>query len=77
VSAQEQLQNELDEILNAKKSFINLRDLGGMDYLEMCIKETLRLFPSVPTIGRDVYSDFKLGWSPYNLTDSKLVNISQ
>jgi cytochrome P450 len=39
-----------------------------MKYTEMCIKETLRLYPSVPWISRDVYEDFHLGITIYEDT---------
>lgn len=32
--------------------------LGKMKYLECCIKEALRLYPSVPLMGREVEEDF-------------------
>jgi cytochrome P450 family 4 len=37
------------------------RDIQGMKYLEMVIKETFRLYPPVPVIGRKLKRDFDVG----------------
>ncbi|CAG7729871.1 unnamed protein product [Allacma fusca] len=52
---------ELDGIFGDDKTReVESADLPKLKYLEMCIKEALRLYPSVPLISRAVFQDFKL-----------------
>jgi len=40
---------------------VKYEDLQHMHYLDCVIKETLRLFPTVPLIGRQLTEDLKIG----------------
>lgn len=47
-----------------------MNDLFEMKYLECCIKEALRLFPSVPIIARYLKEDVKIGGQIYKFVRS-------
>ncbi|XP_064457757.1 cytochrome P450 4V2-like [Ornithodoros turicata] len=58
-NAQRKVHDELDAIFgNDHSRYATVEDLRDMRYLECCIKESLRLFPSVPIIGREVQKEF-------------------
>ncbi|XP_076750715.1 putative cytochrome P450 4aa1 isoform X1 [Xylocopa sonorina] len=52
---------ELDRIFNGHPRLPTMSDLKEMKCLEMCIKESLRLYPSVPLIARILGEDVKIG----------------
>ncbi|KAK2585541.1 hypothetical protein KPH14_010183 [Odynerus spinipes] len=59
---QEKCVDELNEILNDDDAaFVSTKALKEMKCLEMCIKESLRLYPSIPLISRRLNEDEKLG----------------
>lgn len=51
---------EINEVLQDEHE-PTMKDLGQMTYLEQCIKETLRLCPSVPLFARKLGEDVKIG----------------
>lgn len=56
------IQEELDSIFGEEKNRdINSEDIKRMNYMECVIKESLRIFPSVPFIGRDTSEELKIG----------------
>lgn len=52
---------ECDIIFGDDDRSPTMNDLREMKYLEMCIKETLRLYPSVPVIARKISEDIHIG----------------
>ena len=61
---QTRLQSELDEALHGK-SEITFEDLNKLNFLESCIKESMRLCPVVTNVGRQTIKDDKIG--PYTI----------
>lgn len=57
---QAKARKEVMEVVGDKKSYTIL-DLNRLPYIEMVIKESLRLFPVAPYILRKVPEDFRLG----------------
>ncbi len=49
---QKRAQKEIDEVLGQEKTWPSYDDLEKMNYLGMVLKETLRLYPSVPLLTR-------------------------
>lgn len=58
---QELAVQELNEVFGNDERTPSLSDLRRLKYLEQCIKETLRLYPSVPLMSRTLTEDAKLG----------------
>ncbi|OQR71070.1 cytochrome P450 4V2-like [Tropilaelaps mercedesae] len=60
--AQAKVHQELDEIFgNDTERLITTEDLFRMKYIECCIKEAQRLYPSVPFIARRISEDTMVG----------------
>ena len=63
---QKTLQNEIENV-QGKDVLENVRN---MEFLDCCLKETLRLYPSVPFVGRDLEEDTVIdGHTIYKNTD--------
>ncbi|XP_033330400.1 putative cytochrome P450 4aa1 isoform X3 [Megalopta genalis] len=58
---QEKCIQEMDEVFGRDSRMPTMKDLKEMKCLEMCIKESLRLYPSVPIIARTLGEDVKIG----------------
>ena len=51
----------MNEIFDNDERLPTKEDLTKMNYVEMVIKESLRLYPSVPLFSRTLAEDLKLG----------------
>ncbi|XP_068204684.1 cytochrome P450 4C1-like [Palaemon carinicauda] len=54
---QERVYQELTEVLGTSDQPITTRELRQLKYTENCIKEALRLYPSVPIMARELCED--------------------
>ncbi|XP_013113990.2 probable cytochrome P450 4aa1 [Stomoxys calcitrans] len=62
---QSKCEEEIERIFGDDNRAPSMQDLREMRYLEMCIKESLRLYPSVPLIARKLGEEVRL--SKYTL----------
>lgn len=63
---QEKVVQELDEIFQGSDRPVTFADTLEMKYLERCLLETLRLFPPVPVIARQLQQEVVAGKWFYN-----------
>ncbi|EFN69702.1 Cytochrome P450 4C1, partial [Camponotus floridanus] len=57
---QERLRAEVDTVMQENEGKLNMRSLQNLSYLDRCLKEALRLYPSVVMISRKPEKDVKL-----------------
>ncbi|KAJ8687068.1 hypothetical protein QAD02_022862 [Eretmocerus hayati] len=58
--AQDRARAEVFDIIDQNGGLLTYAEIQKMDYLERCVKESLRLFPSAPLIGRSLIQDIQL-----------------
>ncbi|XP_023247724.1 cytochrome P450 4C1-like [Copidosoma floridanum] len=58
--AQDKARLEVTEIMNNSSGKLGMTEIQKMEYLECCIKEALRLYPPVATVGRYIYDELQL-----------------
>lgn len=58
---QERVAEEIKEVFYSDDVEISVDNLLKLTYLEMCIKESLRLCPVVPVIGRETQAPVQIG----------------
>lgn len=57
---QDRVRKEIDEVLQKNDGKLTMSALQNLLYLEKCLKESLRMYPSVPVIWRICGKDVKL-----------------
>uniref|UniRef100_A0AC34QXY8 Cytochrome P450 n=1 Tax=Panagrolaimus sp. JU765 TaxID=591449 RepID=A0AC34QXY8_9BILA len=57
---QSRIQREIDEVIGDQIRDVTFEDIGRLKYLEACLKETLRMYPSVPLIARQTVEDTQI-----------------
>lgn len=73
---QERVIAELDAIFGDSDRPATFQDTLEMKYLERCLMETLRLFPPVPLIARELHEDLKLSSGNYVIPQGATVTVA-
>uniref|UniRef100_A0A182W6U9 Cytochrome P450 n=1 Tax=Anopheles minimus TaxID=112268 RepID=A0A182W6U9_9DIPT len=56
--AMEKLQREIDEMMERSNGEITYDNINEMKYLDLCIKETLRIYPALAVLNRECTIDY-------------------
>ncbi|XP_028967515.1 cytochrome P450 4C1-like [Galendromus occidentalis] len=76
LDVQRKIHEELDSVFGFDRHrFATSNDLSRLKYLECCLKEAQRLFPSVPFIARELQRDIHIGQYTIPRGTTCLVNI--
>ncbi|XP_043470023.1 uncharacterized protein LOC122503517 [Leptopilina heterotoma] len=70
---QDLARKEVTELFKKSNGKIGIKEINSLDYLDRCVKESLRLYPSVATIGRAVTEDQQL--KNYLIPAGSMINI--
>ncbi|KAI4466640.1 cytochrome p450 family 4 [Holotrichia oblita] len=73
LDVQERVYEEIQDTFRNHEGPVNAEILGKLKLLERCIKETLRLYPSVPIVARQLQKDIDIGG--YVIPASSTVNL--
>jgi len=57
---QERIRNEIKTVMHENEGRLDITALNNLQYLERCLKESLRLYPSVSLIARVLSEDIKM-----------------
>jgi len=57
---QDRLRSEVSAVMLKNNGILTMTALNSMPYLERCLKESLRLYPSAPNIVRIASTDIKI-----------------
>nr|UOU03282.1 cytochrome P450 4EC1 [Brachionus rubens] len=72
---QEKLQLEIDQFFGQSRRSLTSDDLRNLKYLDCVIKESLRLYPPVPFVGRTISEDCVIGGHRLEKYDPILIGI--
>jgi cytochrome P450 len=64
---QDKVVRELKQVYGTADATINYNNLNSLTYLDMVVKETMRLFPVLPISARKVTDEFDIGESSISL----------